>query len=62
MIHHQWDAHGIAIWDNRSTQHYAVADYWPHRRVNQRVTFDEPGRAGEAVNVNERVLAGAKLV
>lgn len=42
MVHHQWDAGGIAIWDNRSTQHYAVADYWPHYRVNQRVTFDTP--------------------
>lgn len=42
MVHHQWEAGGIAIWDNRSTQHYAVADYWPHHRVNQRVTFDTP--------------------
>lgn len=42
MIHHQWEAGGIAIWDNRSTQHYALADYWPHHRVNQRVTFDDP--------------------
>ena len=45
MVHHQWEAGGIAIWDNRSTQHYAVADYWPHRRVNQRVTFDDPRTA-----------------
>ncbi len=37
---HKWEAHGIAIWDNRSTQHYALADYWPHRRVNNRVTFN----------------------
>jgi len=43
MIHHQWEADGIAVWDNRSTQHYALADYWPHERVNQRVTFDDPG-------------------
>ena len=42
MVHHQWEPGGIAIWDNRSTQHYALADYWPHERVNQRVTFDEP--------------------
>ncbi|MDM0043327.1 TauD/TfdA family dioxygenase [Variovorax dokdonensis] len=40
MVHHQWEPGGIAIWDNRSTQHYAVADYWPHHRVNQRVTFN----------------------
>jgi taurine dioxygenase len=42
MVHHQWDAGGIAVWDNRSTQHYAVADYWPHHRLSQRVTCDTP--------------------
>jgi len=62
MVHHQWTAGEIAVWDNRSTQHYAVADYWPHHRVNQRVTFDEPGSPpASAVNVNDKVLKGAKL-
>lgn len=41
-IHHQWEQGAIAIWDNRSTQHYALADYWPHDRINQRVTFNDP--------------------
>jgi len=36
---HKWQKNGIAVWDNRSTQHYAVADYWPQRRLLQRVTF-----------------------
>ncbi len=27
-----------AFWDNRPTQHYAANDYWPRRRVMQRVT------------------------
>jgi taurine dioxygenase len=36
---HKWAVDGIAVWDNRSTQHYAVADYWPHCRTVQRVTF-----------------------
>lgn len=36
---HPWRLHGIAVWDNRSTQHYAVADYWPQSREVQRVTF-----------------------
>ena len=39
---HRWQKNGIAVWDNRSTQHYAAADYWPHRRVTQRVTFNRP--------------------
>jgi len=37
---HKWQKNGIAIWDNRSTQHYALADYWPQRRSNHRVTFN----------------------
>jgi len=28
----------IGIWDNRSTQHYAVGDYWPADRTLERVT------------------------
>jgi taurine dioxygenase len=34
-----WQPHTIAIWDNRSTQHYAVHDYYPQRRYMERVTI-----------------------
>jgi taurine dioxygenase len=54
---HQWQRNGIAVWDNRSTQHYALADYWPHRRVNQRVTFDAWGVSREQSNTLEAVGA-----
>lgn len=42
MIHHKWQKNGLAVWDNRATQHYACADYWPNRRVTQRVTVEQP--------------------
>ena len=29
----------IAFWDNRVTQHYAVSDYAPQRRVMERATI-----------------------
>jgi taurine dioxygenase len=29
---HQWSPGDVVIWDERCTQHFAVADYMPHRR------------------------------
>jgi taurine dioxygenase len=35
----QWKPNAVAFWDNRCTQHYAVSDYLPHRRVMHRATI-----------------------
>ena len=35
----RWTAGDVAIWDNRSTQHYAVDDYGTQDRVVRRVTL-----------------------
>jgi len=34
----RWSVDDLAFWDNRITQHYAVADYLPERRVMYRAT------------------------
>ncbi|MXP67869.1 taurine dioxygenase [Pantoea sp. Aalb] len=38
QIRWRWNENDIAIWDNRITQHYANADYYPSRRVMHRAT------------------------
>ena len=40
----RWKTDDLAFWDNRLTQHYATADYLPHRRVMHRATVmgDKP--------------------
>jgi len=35
-----WRPNSMALWDNRATMHYAVADYWPERRLMNRVTIE----------------------
>jgi taurine dioxygenase len=35
----RWAQGDVAIWDNRATQHYAIADYGDQRRVMRRVTL-----------------------
>jgi len=34
----RWQAGSIAFWDNRLCQHFAASDYYPARRVMERVT------------------------
>jgi len=38
----RWSSDAIAIWDNRSTQHFAMWDYWPHSRKGRRVSARGP--------------------
>jgi taurine dioxygenase len=44
QVRWRWKPNALAFWDNRITQHYAVNDYLPNRRVMHRATVlgDKP--------------------
>jgi taurine dioxygenase len=44
QVRWRWRPNSAAIWDNRSTQHYAVMDYWPAVRKMERagIIGDKP--------------------
>lgn len=44
QVRWRWTKNSVAIWDNRSTQHYAVQDYWPAVRKMERagIVGDRP--------------------
>jgi taurine dioxygenase len=35
----RWRRHSVAFWDNRAVQHYAASDYFPSRRLMERVAI-----------------------
>jgi taurine dioxygenase len=37
-VRFRWSLNAVAIWENRSAQHYAMGDYWPAERQVERVT------------------------
>jgi taurine dioxygenase len=39
QVRFRWEKNSIAFWDNRSTQHLAISDYWPQARVMERLTI-----------------------
>jgi taurine dioxygenase len=39
QVRFRWRKNSIAFWDNRSTQHRAVADFHPQVRTMERVTI-----------------------
>jgi taurine dioxygenase len=41
MCRWKWSENDICIWDERTTQHYATADYWPQHRQMHRCAITE---------------------
>ena len=46
VVRWRWQAGDVAIWDNRATQHRAVADFDRQRRTVRRVTIDGEAPVG----------------
>lgn len=57
----RWQAGDVAIWDNRSTQHYAVDDYGTQDRVVRRVTLKGEVPVGVA-GQRSQTIKGAEIV
>ena len=47
QVRFRWRKGSVAIWDNRSTQHYAVADYLPAYRRMHRVIIQNDCRVSD---------------
>jgi|SRR6185312_8666773 len=39
QVRFRWQPGSVAIWDNIATQHYAINDYFPQRRVMERISI-----------------------
>ncbi|MGW2593664.1 TauD/TfdA dioxygenase family protein [Streptomyces sp. NPDC001515] len=37
QVRFHWERDSVAVWDNIATQHYAISDYYPRRRVMERI-------------------------
>jgi taurine dioxygenase len=45
QVRFRWKKGSVALWDNRTTQHFAVADYLPAYRRMHRVIINTDRRA-----------------
>ncbi|PYY29826.1 Taurine dioxygenase [Paenibacillus illinoisensis] len=39
QVRFHWEKNSIALWANRSTQHYASSGYYPNRRIAERISI-----------------------
>ncbi len=58
---HKWVPNTVVFWDNRSTQHAAVHDYYPAQRKMDRVTIQGDRPVGTGVVAQESELRKRKV-
>jgi alpha-ketoglutarate-dependent taurine dioxygenase len=63
QVRFTWRPNSIAFWDNRSTQHYAVADYKEPRRMERIAIEGDPIRGVKDVLIRHKLptLAGTSV-
>lgn len=58
---HKWSPDMVVFWDNRCVQHAAVHDYYPQRRMMERITVAGDRPMGTGVTIDDSELYRRKI-
>ena len=58
---HRWAPGTMVFWDNRLVQHSAIHDYYPHRRLMERITLKGTVPVGDAPAPNPDEIKGNRM-